>query len=68
MEILLPNGERIKLAKEFGVSNVTVWKALTGRSNSLLSRNIRKAAIERGGTVYHATLTKVGDLKTDECS
>lgn len=55
MEIMLPQGEKIKLAKEFKVSSVTVWKALTGKTNSKTAITIRKAAMERGGKIYMHT-------------
>lgn len=58
MEILLPKGERGKLAAEFNVSMVTIWKALTGKSNSEKARMIRKAAMERGGQIYNTSREK----------
>ncbi|HBK31194.1 MAG TPA: hypothetical protein DEF88_04650 [Porphyromonadaceae bacterium] len=48
-EILMKHGERGKLAKMFGVSEVTVRSALKERTRSELSQRIRKAALARGG-------------------
>ncbi len=48
-EILMKHGERREIAKMFNVSEVTVRNALKGRTQSELSRKIRKIAIQRGG-------------------
>ena len=48
-EILMKHGERREISKIFNVSDVTVRNALKGRTQSELSRRIRKVAIERGG-------------------
>ena len=37
------------LLKTFGISKVALWKALTYKSDSMLSRRVRKLAEERGG-------------------
>lgn len=58
---MLPKGEKIKLAKDLNVSTVTVWKALTGRTNSNLARTIRKAAFERGGKLFEGNPTLKGN-------
>jgi transcriptional regulator with XRE-family HTH domain len=42
-------GTSLQLSKIFGVSKVTVSKALNGRNNSDLARRIRQAAIIKGG-------------------
>ncbi|MEA4916020.1 hypothetical protein [Proteiniphilum sp.] len=48
-EILMKHGERKEIAKMFNVSEVTVRNALKGRTQSELSRRIRRMAIQRGG-------------------
>lgn len=58
MEIMLPKGEKMKLAQAFQVSTVTVWKALTGQTNSEKAKAIRKAALERGGKVFEGSIKK----------
>lgn len=45
----MKHGERREIAKMFNVSEVTVRNALKGRTQSELSRKIRKIAIQRGG-------------------
>lgn len=50
---MLPHGELVKLAAEFGVSRQCVWRALKGEQRATpLLRVLRKAAIERGGMEY----------------
>ncbi|MDL2251745.1 hypothetical protein LJC12_02730 [Odoribacter sp. OttesenSCG-928-J03] len=66
MEIMLPIGGRKALAVEFNVSRITVWKALTGRSNSLKARMIRKVALEKGGKVYEGTMGRAGNAEDIE--
>lgn len=51
-QILLPSGERKKLAALFGVSVPTVWSALKWKTRSRLSEQIRQAALKRGGKIY----------------
>jgi hypothetical protein len=48
-KILVDKGEKLALKKLFKTSYPTVRKALSGKSESKLSFQIRKAAIERGG-------------------
>jgi DeoR/GlpR family transcriptional regulator of sugar metabolism len=48
-KILVRHGEKMELAKLFGVSTVTVRSALNEVTQSELSKRIRKAAIQRGG-------------------
>lgn len=48
-EIIVDHGVRNKLIKLFSTSYPTVRKALDGKSKSLLSLRIRKAALENGG-------------------
>lgn len=49
-EILLKYGKtRKEIAKDFGVSTVTVRSALKGRTHSKLAEKIRKKALEKGG-------------------
>lgn len=50
--IILPYGERKRLAKEFNTSTVTVYSALTYKTDSPLAKMIRKAALERGGHIF----------------
>lgn len=52
MQIMLPHGEHAKLASEFGVSRMTVYRALSGKRNTPQAKMLRKAAIERGGVEY----------------
>lgn len=47
--ILLPHGERTRLARDFKVSIRTVYTALEFKSDSPTARMLRKAALERGG-------------------
>lgn len=48
-EIITKQGERVKLAELFGVSEVTIRSALKYRTKSDLAARIRKVAIDRGG-------------------
>jgi Zn-dependent peptidase ImmA (M78 family) len=50
--IMLPQGERKKLAKEFGVTRQAVYMALNKGNNTQQAQMIRKAAIERGGVEF----------------
>lgn len=43
---------RLFLLKEFQVTNVCLWNALTFRRNNALARRIRQAALNRGCTLY----------------
>jgi hypothetical protein len=52
--IMLPHGERAKLARDFRVTVRTVYNALSREPRSPLTDALRKAAIERGGAVYDA--------------
>ena len=54
-EIMLPNEAKKKLAEDFGVSGVTLWKALKYETSEGKSNLLRKAALERGGRVYDGT-------------
>lgn len=49
--IHVTNEDRSFLAKLFGVSSVTVWKALRYEGDTGTLRKIRKAAIERDGII-----------------
>lgn len=53
MTILLPHGEKTRIAKDLGTSYVTVNSALKGITKSARANMIRKMAIERGGQVYN---------------
>ncbi len=46
-KIVVQVGAQTKLAKEFGVSRITVWAALTGRTNNERANRIRRAAFLR---------------------
>lgn len=50
-EILVPYGCVRKLARDLGYSEVTIRSALKGRTHSLISMRIRKAALENGGVM-----------------
>ena len=54
-EIMLPAEVKKSLERDFGVSGVTVWKALTFSSTQGKSNLLRKAALERGGRIYDGT-------------
>ncbi len=54
-EIITKQGERVKLAKLFGVSEVTIRSALKGRTKSELSTKIRKVAKDNGGVEIEQT-------------
>lgn len=49
--IHVTNEDRSFLSKLFGVSSVTVWKALRYEGDTDTLRKIRKAAMERGGII-----------------
>ncbi len=51
-KIIMPLGERQKLARDFGVSLPTVRSALNGITRSELAKHIRAEALRRGGEVY----------------
>jgi hypothetical protein len=48
-QIFLDRTAKAKICVDFNVSNVTLWSALTFKTNSSLARMLRKVAIERGG-------------------
>ena len=54
-EIITKQGDRVKLAKLFGVSNVTIRSALKGRTKSELATKIRKVAKDNGGVEIEPT-------------
>ena len=51
-EIFVPRVVKKELAKTFNTSSVTVWSALTFKTNSGFANTLRAAALERGGVVY----------------
>jgi hypothetical protein len=51
-EIMLPIPPKLELERIFKVSKVTVWKALKGKTNSPLAKQIRKAALAKGGKYF----------------
>lgn len=55
--IILPHGERIRLAKDFKTTYQTVYSALNFITDSPKARILRKAAIERGGYEYRGQQT-----------
>lgn len=52
MKIMLSHGEQKKLAKDFKVSHMTVYRALSGKRDTPQAKMLRKAAIERGGMEF----------------
>lgn len=60
IRIKLPDEKKAHLRKTFGVSGVTVWKALNFITDSKLSRQIRQAAIQQGGEIEHVTVLPEG--------
>lgn len=48
-KILVDKGEKLALKRLFKTSYPTVRKALSGKSDSKLTYQIRQAALERGG-------------------
>ncbi len=53
MKIILPKGEHKRLAEDFKVSQMTVYRALSYKRNTAQAKMLRKAAIERGGAEYN---------------
>ena len=49
---MLPTGGVTKLAKDMGVSRVSVWAALRFKTKSERADKIRQAALKRGGKIY----------------
>lgn len=47
--ILLPHGCSTALQRQFGVTRVTVARALTYTTNTALAHDIRRAALAAGG-------------------
>lgn len=50
-KILVEHGERKQLAKLYNVTVRCIYNALENKTDSALAKNIRKAAIERGGAL-----------------
>lgn len=50
-EILLPAKAKTELIRDFNTTNVTLWNALTFKTNSSFAKMLRKAALERGGVI-----------------
>lgn len=59
-KILLPYGAGNRIAEEFGANRATVSSALNFVTNSYLSREIRRRAMELGGTVVELGAGGVG--------
>lgn len=57
-KVLTAHGERKYLGELFGVSQLTIRRALEGQTNSALANKIRKVAIQRGGVVVNNTNNK----------
>lgn len=51
VKVLTRHGERKYLGKLFGVSQLTVRRALDGLTDTELARKIRKTAVERGAAI-----------------
>jgi hypothetical protein len=60
--IALPFGIRREIAKDLHVSEVTVWAAITGRTNSALAKRIRLYAKEK----LESTLSNMNNLDIQE--
>lgn len=58
--VSLPFGLRKEISKELNVSEVTVWSAITGRSNSALAKQIRLFAKEK----LQLTINSMDNLDT----
>lgn len=54
-EIITKQGDRVKLAKLFEVSEVTIRSALKDRTKSELATKIRKVAKDNGGVEIEPT-------------
>lgn len=48
-QIVIDNEKKAKICKDFRTTNVTLWSALTFKTNSNLAKMLRKVALERGG-------------------
>ena len=48
-KVLVEAGEKTRLSKLFGVSRLTVLRALSGKTDTDLAKKIRTVAIARGG-------------------
>lgn len=48
-QIFIDRTEKTRICKEFNVSNVTLWNALTFQTDSAKAKMLRKVALERGG-------------------
>lgn len=58
--IIIDSESREKIQKIFGVSNVTVWKALSYKNDNELSRKIRHVALkELGGVEINGALPEM---------
>lgn len=57
-EILVDNGQKLKLKQLFETSYPTVRTALKYKTNTALAYRIRKAAIEMGGIVVERSETQ----------
>lgn len=58
-KVLTEHGERKYLGKLFGVSQLTIRRALDGQTNTALAKKIRIAAIRRGGVIVNNPKYKV---------
>lgn len=47
------------MAKDMGVSRITVWAALRFKTKSERADKIRKAALRRGGKIYEPPKTTI---------
>lgn len=62
--IFLDNDGKKKLCKIFGVSKMTVWRALTFDQNSELSRKIRYVALAQLGGTASKNIEACVDVET----
>jgi hypothetical protein len=63
-QIFLPTEVKKELMKDFKTNKVTLWNALTFKTNSSFANMLRKAALERGGVLYGDSKRKEGYTPT----
>ncbi len=51
-EIMLPTEIKAGMVKAFNTTNVSLWNALTFKTDSSFARMLRAAALERGGKLF----------------
>ena len=63
-QIFLDRTEKTRICKEFNVSHVTLWSALTYQTKSSTANMLRKVALERGGRVVGDGSTYIPNCDT----